>query len=68
MGPINLIKMHSLLTEAHLFTWALLVAAIFILEDRGQVGKRFGRGPDCRGREKGLRRDGALSNDMLERL
>lgn len=33
MGPINLIKMHSPLTAAHLFTWALPAAAIFILEE-----------------------------------
>jgi len=33
MGPISLIKVHSPLTAAHLFTRALPTAAIFILEE-----------------------------------
>lgn len=33
MGPINLIKMLSPLTMACLFIWALLVAAVFHLDD-----------------------------------
>lgn len=44
MGPINLIKMHSALTAAHLFTWALLAAAIFILEEGTRLVRDWAEG------------------------
>lgn len=68
MGPINLIEMHSPLTVAHLFTWALLAAAIFILEEQARLIRDLAEAWAAEEGKTGLRRDGVFISDTLERL